>query len=261
MTDTKPLALVTGASSGIGFELAKLFAKNGFDVIVNAEDAGIEKAAMLVRAEGAEVTPVQADLRTEDGVAQLWTRVQETGRPLEAAAINAGVGQGGRFVDTDWADDLSILQLNVVSTAALIKLALVEMTGRNRGRILVTSSIASTMPGAFQPVYNASKSFVQSLTEAVQEEIKDSDVTITSLMPGPTDTEFFSRADLDDTAMGKGPKDPADEVAQAGFEAMMKGERKVVAASLMTKAQAAMNKVLPDSVKAATHKQMAKPRD
>jgi len=261
MTDTKPLALVTGASSGIGFELAKLFAKNGFDVIANAEDAGIEKAAMLVRAEGAEVTPVQADLRTEDGVAQLWTRVQETGRPLEAAAINAGVGQGGRFVDTDWADDLSILQLNVVATAALIKLALVEMTGRNRGRILVTSSIASTMPGAFQPVYNASKSFVQSLTEAVQEEIKDSDVTITSLMPGPTDTEFFSRADLDDTAMGKGPKDPADEVAQAGFEAMMKGERKVVAASLMTKAQAAMNKVLPDSVKAATHKQMAKPRD
>src|SRR3712207_5876676 len=153
------------------------------------------------------------------------------------------------------------MQLNAVSTAALLKLALVEMTGRNRGRILVTSSIASTMPGAFQPVYNASKSFVQSLTEAVQEELKESDVTITSLMPGPTDTEFFSRADLDDTAMGKGPKDPADEVAEAGFEAMMKGERKVVAASLMTKAQAAMNAVLPDSVKAATHKAMAKPRD
>jgi uncharacterized protein len=261
MTDIKPLALVTGASSGIGFELAKQFARNGFDVIVNAEDAGIEKAAMLIRAEGAQVTAVQADLRTEDGVAQLWTRVQETGRPLEAAALNAGVGQGGRFVDTDWADDLSILQLNIVSTAALLKLALVEMTGRNRGRILVTSSIASTMPGAFQPVYNASKSFVQSLTEAVQEELKESDVTITSLMPGPTDTEFFHRADLDDTAMGKGPKDPADEVAQAGFEAMMKGERKVVAASLMTKAQAAMNKVLPDSVKAATHSSMAKPRD
>ncbi|WP_343056538.1 SDR family NAD(P)-dependent oxidoreductase [Modestobacter versicolor] len=259
----KPLALVTGASSGIGFELAKQFAEHGYDVVVNAEDAGIEKAAMLVQASGAQVIPVQADLRTEQGVAQLWSRVQELGRPLEAAAINAGVGQSGSFVDTDWADDLSIMQLNVVSTAALLKLALVEMTARDSGRVLVTSSIASTMPGAYQPVYNASKSFVQSLTEAVQTELKDkkSSVTVTALMPGPTDTDFFDRAGLDDTSMGQGPKDPADEVAAQGFEAMMAGERKVVAASKAVKAQAAANKVLPDAVKAAAHKVMAKPKD
>ncbi|MCZ2830700.1 SDR family NAD(P)-dependent oxidoreductase [Modestobacter sp. VKM Ac-2986] len=259
----KPLALVTGASSGIGFELAKQFAEHGYDVVVNAEDAGIQKAAMLIQASGAQVVPVQADLRTEQGVAQLWEAVQALGRPLEAAALNAGVGQSGAFVDTDWADDLSIMQLNIVSTAALLKLALVEMTARNSGRILVTSSIASTMPGAYQPVYNASKSFVQSLTEAVQAELadKDSAVTVTSLMPGPVDTDFFDRAGLEDTSMGQGPKDGADAVAAQGFEALMGGERKVVAASLATKAQAAAAGVLPDSVKAAVHKVMAKPQD
>jgi len=260
---TKPLALVTGASSGIGFELAKQFAEHGFDVVVNAEDAGIQKAAMLIQATGAHVVPIQADLRTEQGVAQLWSQVQALGRPLEAAALNAGVGQSGAFVDTDWADDLSIMQLNVVSTAALLKLALVEMTARNTGRVLVTSSIASTMPGAYQPVYNASKSFLQSLTEAVQAELKDKEsaVTVTSLMPGPTDTGFFDRAGLEDTAMGEGPKDPADQVAAQGFEALMAGERTVVAASMATKAQAAANKVLPDAVKAAAHKVMAKPQN
>jgi uncharacterized protein len=248
MTDTKPLALVTGASSGIGLELAKQFAQHGYDLVVNAEDAELDGAAAQLRAEGADVIAVRADLRTPPGIEQLWTRVLATNRPLEAAAINAGVGRSGAFVDTDWAHDLEIMQLNVVSTAALLKLALVEMTGRDSGRILVTSSIASTMPGAYQPVYNASKSFVQSLTEAVQQELKDKDsaVTVTSLMPGPTDTEFFDRADLDDTPMGQGPKDPADDVARQGFEAMMAGERKVVAASVMTKAQAAANKVMPD---------------
>lgn len=261
MTDTTPLALVTGASSGIGFELAKQFAQHGFDLVIDAEDAGIETAAARLRAAGAEVIAVQADLRTPAGIEQLWSRVQDLGRPLDAAALNAGVGRGGAFIDTDWAEDLAVMQLNVVSTAALLKLVLVQMTGRNRGRVLVTSSIAATMPGAYQPVYNASKSFVQSLTEAVQQELKDSAVTVTALMPGPTDTDFFARADLEDTAMGKGPKDGADEVAEQGFQAMMAGEEKVVAASLMVKAQTVVNKVLPDAVKASAHEVIAKPRD
>src|SRR3954471_3913020 len=140
MTETKPLALVTGASSGIGLELAKQFARHGFDLIVNAEDAGLEKAAMLIRAEGADVIPVQADLRTPEGIQQLWTRVLADHRPLDAAALNAGVGVGGAFVDTDWARDLEIIQLNVVGTTALMKLVLIEMTGRNAGRLLITSS-------------------------------------------------------------------------------------------------------------------------
>jgi short-subunit dehydrogenase len=261
MTDTKPLALVTGASSGIGLELAKQFARHGFDLIVNSEDAGLEEAAVLIRAEGAAVTPVQADLRTPEGVQQLWTRVLAAGRPLDAAALNAGVGVGGAFVDTDWARDLEIIQLNVVGTTALMKLVLVEMTGRNEGRLLITSSIASTMPGSYQSIYNASKSFVQSLTEAVQDELKDSDVTVTSLMPGPTDTNFFARAQMLATGMGKGPKDSPADVAEQGFAALMAGEKKVVAASLAVKGQAALNRLLPDSVKAMGNRVMAKPRD
>jgi short-subunit dehydrogenase len=261
MTTASPLALVTGASSGIGLELARQFAQHGFDLVVNAEDAGIEKAAMLLRAEGAVVHPVRADLRTPEGIEALWTAVTALGRALDAAALNAGVGEGGAFVDTDWADDLEILQVNVVSTTALMKLVLTQMTRRNEGRLLVTSSIASTMPGSYQSIYNASKSFVQSLTEAVQDELEDSAVTITSLMPGPTDTNFFARADMADTGMGQGPKDGAAEVAEQGFAALMAGERKVVAASLAVKAQEAVNKVLPDSVKAMGNRAMAKPRD
>jgi uncharacterized protein len=261
MTDTKPLALVTGASSGIGLELAKQFAQHGFDLIVNAEDSGIDTAAAKIRGEGAQVIAVQADISEPEGVQQLWTRVQAEGRPLDAAALNAGVGVGGAFVDTDWARDLEIIRLNVVGTTALLKLCLVEMTARNQGRILVTSSIAATQPGSMQSIYNASKSFVQSLTEAVQDELKDTDVTITSLMPGPTDTNFFARADMEDTGMGQGPKDGADAVAEQGFNALMAGEKKVVAASVAVKAAAAMNKVLPDSAKAAANRVLAKPRD
>jgi short-subunit dehydrogenase len=261
MTDIKRLALVTGASSGIGFELAGQFAQHGFDVVVNAEDAGIENAAATLRAEGAEVIAVQADLRTPEGIQQLWTRVQALRRPLDAAALNAGVGRGGAFIDTDWADELEILQLNVVSTTALLKLVLVEMTGRDEGRVLVTSSIASTMPGSFQAVYNASKSYLQSLTEAVQNELKDSAVTITSLMPGPTDTDFFHRADMDDTPVGQGSKDDPAQVAAQGFEALMSGEKKLTAGSVKTKVQGVANKVLPDAFKAEAHRTMAEPKD
>jgi short-subunit dehydrogenase len=261
MTDTKPLALVTGASSGIGLELAKQFAQHGFDLVVNAEDAGLEAAAVGLRGQGAEVIAVQADLRHPEGIEQLWTRVQALRRPLDVAALNAGVGRGGAFIDTDWADDLEIMQLNVVSTTALLKLVLVEMTGRDEGRVLVTSSIASTMPGSFQAVYNASKSFLQSLTEAVQNELKDSAVTITSLMPGPTDTNFFHRADMDDTSVGQGSKDDPAQVAEQGFQALMAGEKKLVAGSVKTKATGLANKVLPDALKSEAHRQMAEPKD
>jgi uncharacterized protein len=262
MTDTKPLALVTGASSGIGFELAKQFAQHGFDLVVNAEDAELDTAAVQLRAEGAEVHAVRADLRTADGVQQVWTRVAGLGRPLQAAALNAGVGQGGPFVDTDLADEQAIIDLNVTSTVHLAKLVLRDMVARDEGRVLFTSSIASTMPGSFQAVYNASKSFVQSFAEALQNELKDSAVTITSLMPGPTETEFFDRADMsEDTRVGQGTKDDPAQVAAQGFEALMKGEKKLVAGSLMTKVQGAVNKVLPDSVKAAAHRLMAEPKD
>ena len=260
MTD-RPLALVTGASSGIGFELARQFADNGFDLIVNAEDAGLAAAAQQLRSAGATVHEVQADLRDEHGVNAVWSAVSATGRPLAAAALNAGVGQGGAFLDTDIADEQEIIDTNISSTVRLAKLVLRDMNGRGEGRVLFTSSIASTMPGSFQAVYNASKSFVQSFAEALQEELKDSGVTITSLMPGPTETEFFERADMLDTKVGADDKDDPADVARDGFEAMMNGDERVVSASARTRLQGRASRFLPDSAKAAMHRRMAEPKE
>jgi short-subunit dehydrogenase len=256
----RPLALVTGASSGIGRELAKQFVDNGFDLVIAAEDAEIEQAAAELRAGGADVQAVQVDLSQAAGVQRLYGRVSESGRPLQAVALNAGVGAGGAFVgETKLEDELRIVDLNVRSTVHLAKLVLPAMVERGEGRVLFTSSIASTMPGSFQAVYNASKSFVQSFALAVRNELKDTDVTITSLMPGPTDTEFFERAEMLDTKIGSEDKDDPAEVARDGFEAMMAGEERVVSASLKTKLQARASRVLPDSAKAEMHRQMAEP--
>ena len=258
----RPLAVVTGASSGIGLELARQLVGHHFDVIVAAEDAEIAVAAAVLRAESeSEVTPVQVDLRTQEGVDDLYAAIRADGRPLDAIALNAGHGQGGAFVDIDLADELSIIDLNIVSTVRLAKLVLRDMVARDEGRVLVTSSIASTMPGSFQAVYNASKSFLQSSAQALQEELKDRAVTITSLLPGPTETEFFERADMLDTKVGQSKKDDPAQVAEQGFEALMKGERKLVAGSLKTKAQGVANRVLPDSLKGKAHRQMAEPQE
>ena len=259
MTDTKPLAVVTGASSGIGFELAKVFAANGFDLLINAEDGGLGRAAEQLRASGAQVQPVQADLSTYEGVEQLYTAIVATGRPVTAAALNAGVGQGGAFIDTDLADEIKIIDLNVTSTVHLAKRLLKDMVARDDGKVLITSSIASTMPGSFQAVYNASKSFLQSFAQALRSELQNTKVTITALMPGPTDTNFFDRADMDDTRLGQAPKDDPAQVAQHGFDALMGEKDKIIAGSAMTKAQGVASKVLPDRLKAAAHRQMAEP--
>ena len=258
-SSARPLALVTGASSGIGLELARQFAQNGFDLVLAAEDDELTEAARRVKSSGATVEAVQVDLATSDGVDELWRRVSEDSRPLAAAALNAGVGAGGAFTDIDLDDELRLIDLNVRSTVHLAKHVLRDMVARDRGRVLFTSSIASTMPGAFQAVYNASKSFVQSFAEALQEELKDTGVTITSLMPGPTETNFFHRAEMDDTKVGASSKDSAAQVAKQGFEALMKGDKKLVAGGLGTKAQGVAAKVLPDSVKGVMHRNMAEP--
>ena len=263
MTGPKPLAVVTGASSGIGFELAKVFVENGFDLLINAEDEGLMGAAEQLRTmdtEGTDVQLIKADLSTYNGVEQLYAAIVSTGRPVSAAALNAGVGQGGTFLDTDLADEIRIIDLNVTSTVHLAKRLLRDMAARDDGRVLITSSIASTMPGSFQAVYNASKSFLQSFAQALQNELKDTEVTITSLMPGPTDTDFFHRADMDDTKVGQGSKDDPAQVAKQGFDALMGGRDKLIAGSAKTKVEGFANKVLPDKLKATAHRQMAEPR-
>lgn len=259
-TETRPLAVVTGASSGIGYELAKQFAGHGFDLLITAEDERLDRAAaVLGSASGGRVTSVRSDLRTAEGVEALYEAVTATGRPVAAAALNAGVGRGGAFVDTDLDDEKEIIDVNISSTVHLAKRLLRDMTARDEGRVLITSSIASTMPGTFQAVYNASKSFLQSFAEALQNELKDTGVTVTSLMPGPTETDFFRRADMLDTRVGASEKDDPAQVAEQGFDALMKGEAKIVAGSLTTKASGVANDVLPDAAKAQAHRVMAEP--
>jgi uncharacterized protein len=259
-TTSRPLAVVTGASSGIGRELAKQFATHDFDLIIAAEDAELAGAARELEQLGATVEAVQVDLATETGVEELYRRMTAAGRPVAALALNAGVGAGGAFVDgTALEDELRIVDLNVRSTVHLAKHAARDMVQRGEGRILMTSSIASTMPGTFQAVYNASKSFVQSFALALRAELKDTGVTVTSLMPGPTDTEFFERADMLDTRVGAGPKDEPADVARQGFEALMAGDERVVSASMATKLQGHGSRLLPDALKAKLHGLMARP--
>jgi len=254
-------AVVTGASSGIGYELARQFAENGFDLLIAAEDTEIHQAATDLKRDGQnEVIPVQVDLATYDGVEQLYVAILGTGRPVDAIAINAGRGIGGDFTtQTDLKDELNVIDVNVTSTVHLAKRILPDMKARGAGRLLFTSSIASMMPGTYQAVYNASKSFVQSFAEALRTELADTGVTITALMPGPTDTNFFHRAEMDDTNVGASSKDDPAQVAKQGFDALMKGEQKVVAGSVKTKVQGAASKVMPDGMKAAMHRKMAEP--
>jgi short-subunit dehydrogenase len=254
------LAVVTGASSGIGFELARIFAEEGFDLVIAAEDDELTTARDQLAGTGVSVEAHRVDLATEAGVIELYRQIQNGGRPVDVLALNAGIGAGGAFAtETDLADELKLIDLNVRSTVHLCKLVLADMVERDDGRILFTSSIASTMPGAFQAVYNASKSFVQSFALAIRNELKDSGVTVTSLMPGPTDTEFFERAEMEDTKVGAEEKDDPAEVARQGYEALMAGREKVVGGSFKNKAQTVAGKVIPDSKKAEMHRQMAEP--
>ncbi|HEY4305415.1 MAG TPA: SDR family NAD(P)-dependent oxidoreductase [Gemmatimonadaceae bacterium] len=255
----KQLALVTGASSGIGLELARLFAQNNYDLVIAAEDAGIEQAAAELRSAGATVEAMQVDLATKDGVEQLAARFGSDRRAPDAIALNAGVGLGHGFLDQDLDEIFNVISTNVNGTVHLAYRLLPAMVARGEGRVLFTSSIAARMPGSFQAIYNASKAFVQSFSEAIRNELKDSGVTITALQPGPTETNFFARAGMEDTKVGQAEKDDPADVAKQGFEAMLAGKDHIVAGSLKTKAQAAMAQVIPETVKAEQHRKMAEP--
>ncbi|MCK0174023.1 MULTISPECIES: SDR family oxidoreductase [Mycobacteriaceae] len=261
MADSTPLALITGASSGIGLELAKSFARDGYDLVIAADEADIHVAAQQLSEYSVAVAPVEVDLRSAEGVVELYRTATAGGRALDAAALNAGVGRAGRFVDGNLDDDMSIIDLNVRSTVHLARLILGDMVDRGSGRVLFTSSTVAAIPGSHQSMYNASKSFVQNFAEALHDEMRDTGVTVTSLMPGPVDTRFFDRAKMRNTLLGAFlPKDDPADVARHGYEALMRGERRVVAASPMSKALGAVDMVLPDPVKARMNRLIAKPR-
>ncbi len=258
MPELRPLAVVTGASTGIGYELARQCAENGFDLLIAADEPGIVEAAQGLRQSGGQVESVQADLATQEGVDKLYEAIQGLARPVDALLANAGRGLGHGFLDQNWEDAYRVIQLNVTGTLYLIHKVGNQMRARGQGRILITGSIAGLMPGSFQAVYNGTKAFLDSFSFALRNELKDTGVSVTCLMPGPTDTEFFERADMMDTKVGQQKKDDPADVAKTGFQAMMKGEGDVVA-GLKNKLQAAVAAVTPQSALAEMHRGMAEP--
>ncbi len=257
MLDTgRSLAVVTGASTGIGLELARLCARNGFDLIVAANEPEIESAADDLRREGGEVATVQADLATIEGNDRLLKEI--AGRPVEALLANAGRGLGKGFLDQDFADARYVIDTNITGTLYLIHEVGRAMRSRGEGKILITGSIAGFIPGSYQAVYNGTKAFLDSFSYALREELKDSGVTVTCLMPGPTETEFFRRADLMDTKVGTEEKDDPVDVAKDGFKAMMSGEGGVVS-GWRNKLQVAAAHVVPQDLLARQHTKMAAP--
>jgi short-subunit dehydrogenase len=251
----RPLALVTGASSGIGLELARRFAANGFELLLTADEARVAAVA----AEIGHAEAVVADLSSPAGVRELYARVD--GRPVDALALNAGIVAAGAFATGgDLERELTLVDLNVRSTVHLAKLVVGDMAARGRGRVLFTSSIVAGMPGPYQSTYNASKSFIQSFALALRDELRDTGVSVTLLMPGPTDTPIFARAGMLATRLGatRHKDDPAD-VARDAYEALMQGRERVVSHSLAAKAAATAGRLLPDAAKAALNRFVSRP--
>ncbi|MDQ3011929.1 MAG: SDR family NAD(P)-dependent oxidoreductase [Acidobacteriota bacterium] len=255
-SNNRPFAIVTGASSGIGYELAKLCAEHGFDLLIAADEPAINQAAQDFRALGIEAEAVETDLATLEGVDQLYAAIN--GRPVDALLANAGHGLGHGFLDQDFGEVRHVIDTNITGTIYLIQKVGSEMRTRGQGRILITGSIAGFMPGTFQAVYNGTKAFIDSFSFALRNELKDTGVTVTCLMPGATETEFFERADMLDTKVGQQKKDDPADVAKDGFEAMMNGEGDVVS-GWKNKLLTTVANVTPAGMLAERHRKMAEP--
>jgi short-subunit dehydrogenase len=250
-------AIITGASSGIGLEIAKLAAADGYDLLLAADTPFVDAAAGL-KDLGVEVRQVECDLATKQGVEHLLDAAGA--RDIDVLVANAGSGKGGAFLDIDPADWRHSLDTNVTGTLLLIQPVLRAMVARGQGRVLITGSIAGYVPGPFNAVYNATKAFIDSFAAALANEVKDSGVTVTCLKPGATETEFFARADMEDTRIGQMKKaDPAD-VAKTGWEAMLEGKPSIVHGAL-NQAQVLGASVLPEAVTAQAHRKLAEPQE
>jgi uncharacterized protein len=256
-TDTaRKFAIVTGASVGIGYELAKLCARDGYDLLIAADEPRIFEVADELRALGTTVQAVETDLATIEGVDELYGAAN--GRPIDALLANAGHGLGKAFLDQEWTAIRHVIDTNVTGTVYLVHKVGKEMRTRGSGRILFTGSIAGFMPGTYQAVYNASKAFVDSFSFALRAELKDSGVTVTCLMPGATETDFFERADLMDTKIGQSKKDDPADVAKVGYDAMIAGDGDVVS-GWHNKLQSAIASITPSGILAEMHRSKAEP--
>lgn len=254
----RPLAVVTGASTGIGYELARICAMEGYDLVIAADEPQIHDAARVYEGMGVKATAIEADLSTVEGVDRLCAAAKAVGKPVSALFANAGRALGGSFLDQDFGEARKVLDTNLLGTIYLLHRIGGEMRSRNEGRILVTGSIAGFMPGTDMAVYNGTKAFINSFSAALRQELADTNVTVTCLMPGGTDTEVFKRAGMDETLLANSPlSDPAD-VARVGYDAMMRGDGDIVE-GLMNKVMSAVANVVPAPILAAVHGKAAEP--
>lgn len=248
-------AIITGASSGIGLEIAKLAAQDGYDLLVAADTPFVE-AGPALKEFAVEVQQIEADLSTKQGVEQLLAEVGD--RPVDVLVANAGHGLGHGFLDQSPEEWMHVLNTNVTGTLLLIQPIVQRMVDRGEGKVLITGSIAGHMAGSFQAVYNGSKAFVDSFAAALGNEIKDSGVTVTCLKPGATETEFFHRAELDDTKVGQAEKDDPADVAKTGWEAMKSGDHAAIH-GMKNKMQVAAAGMMTDATTAEMHRKQAQP--
>lgn len=252
------LVVVTGASSGIGLELAKRAARDGVDLLL-AADRDLSAAEREARAAGAnEVETIECDLGTEAGVTRLVECIGA--RPVAALFANAGQGANGPFLDHDWDTALHIINTNLIGTLRLIHLVGRRMRDRDAGRIMVTGSIAGHIPGSFQLVYNSTKAFLNDFCIGLRDELRSSGVSVTVLEPGATDTNFFRRAHMENTRVGRQDKADPAAVAATGYAAMLDDEDQVVT-GFMNKMRATFADILPDETVAAMQRRMAEPLD
>ena len=259
MADQQKTALITGATSGIGRELARLFAQDKYNLVIVARSQDeLSSTAAELQQYGVQVTTIAKDLMQRQAPFELYDEVKAKGIRIDALVNDAGQGQYGSFTTTDLNRELDIVQLNIGATVALTKFYLQEMVARNEGKILQLASLASELPGPLQSVYHGTKAFVLSFTESIQEENKDSNVTITALLPGLTDTDFFNKADMTRAKnVAEGGAMSAADVAKDGYKALMNGDKRIIA-GFLNNAQVAMSNILPDPVLAGiVHKQSA----
>ncbi|MBF5045455.1 SDR family NAD(P)-dependent oxidoreductase [Aggregicoccus sp. 17bor-14] len=255
----RPLAVVTGASRGIGLELARELARRGFDLLLAARgEALTQVAAELAASTGAQVEGVRVDLATHEGVEALWESLEARGRPVEVLALNAGAGVGGDFArETELEQELQLIALNVRSSVHLAKRVLPGMVARGQGRLLVVSSVAAVTPAPLEAVYAASKAFLSSFAASLREELKDTGVSVTALLPAPTETGIFEDAGMGDTRVAQRRKDDPAEVARQGVEALLAGKAKVVGGNVGHTLAIAASGLVPDAVKARVHRYLA----
>jgi short-subunit dehydrogenase len=258
---TNKLALVTGASSGIGLSLAYELAGRGYDLVVCSAGERLQTTARQLRGSSLEVIEIQADLATRDGVDKLWQQVKSLGRTLDVACINAGVGVGGLFSETDLDAELNMVALNCAGTVQLAKYVVRQMTGQGQGKILFTASIAGEMVAPREAVYAATKAFVLSFAHSLRYELRGTGISVTALQPGPTDTDFFHRAGMDNTQVGSEGKSESlpGDVARQGVDALLAGKDHVYAAATKTKLEGMLANAIPGAAKGAMHEKMARP--